>query len=127
MSTAPGAPLGAAGEATARTAEPAAGPIDLVVVGSSTGGPDALAEVLGGLQRDLAVPVVVVQHMPPVFTRLLTERLDRACAHEVREGADGADLEPGAAWIALDEIDPTITRRAGTTGRVAERAALASP
>src|SRR5262249_14169051 len=47
------------------------GYIDVVAIGTSTGGPNALAEVLPGLREDFPVPIVIVQHMPPLFTRLL--------------------------------------------------------
>src|SRR5262249_52979863 len=49
--------------------------IEVVAVGTSTGGPNALADLFAGLPADLPVPVVIVQHMPPMFTRLLAERL----------------------------------------------------
>ena len=52
----------------------------MLAVGCSTGGPDALTKVLSGLPADLPVPIVVVQHMPPVFTRMFAERLDRTHA-----------------------------------------------
>src|SRR5690606_35944491 len=54
--------------------------IDLVAIGVSTGGPNALAELLRKLPADFPVPIVVVQHMPPVFTRHLASRLDEQCA-----------------------------------------------
>jgi len=64
-------------------------------VASSTGGPNALAEMIPALPKDFPVPVVVVQHMPPVFTQLLAERLDAASQLAVREG-----LEAGVVYIA---------------------------
>lgn len=72
----------------------------LLVIGASTGGPNALAEVLRYLPASLPVPVVIAQHMPPVFTRMLAERLDGVCALPVREGIDGAELRPGEVWLA---------------------------
>jgi two-component system chemotaxis response regulator CheB len=74
--------------------------IDIVAIGVSTGGPNALALLLPTLPRDLPVPVVIVQHMPPVFTRLLAERLAAKSHIGVEEGHTGALLEPGCAWIA---------------------------
>ena len=73
-----------------RAAEPAARPgvgrkPELVLMGVSTGGPNALAELLPGLQ-EVGVPVLIVQHMPPVFTQSLAESLDGKCAIRVREG-----------------------------------------
>lgn len=87
------------------------GRCDLVAIGSSTGGPNALAAVLGALPGDLPVPVVVVQHMPAVFTRLLAQRLDAQCAIAVHEGADGARLEPGHAYIAPGDHHMTVEKR----------------
>jgi two-component system chemotaxis response regulator CheB len=75
-------------------------PVDVVVVGVSTGGPNALAEVLPALPASLPVPVVVVQHMPPVFTRMLAERLDAQCALKVVEAAEGDVVRRGHVYIA---------------------------
>jgi two-component system chemotaxis response regulator CheB len=74
--------------------------IEIVAIGTSTGGPNALAEVLPQIPSDFPVPIVVVQHMPPIFTRLLAERLASRCAISVNEGRAGAILSPGHAWIA---------------------------
>ena len=59
--------------------------IDAVVIGASTGGPKALQEVLTKLPSDLGVPVFVVQHMPEGFTKVFSERLDKACKMKVIE------------------------------------------
>ena len=75
-------------------------PIEIVAIGTSTGGPNALGEVLPHLPKDLPVPIVVVQHMPPIFTRLLAERLASQSAISVTEGVSGTTLTPGRAWIA---------------------------
>src|SRR5690606_14205217 len=75
-------------------------PYDLVVIGSSTGGPRALKEVIGALPAELAAAVVVAQHMPEGFTHTLAERIDRRSAVSVREAADGSRLEPGTVLIA---------------------------
>ena len=75
-------------------------PYDVVVIGSSTGGPRALMEVIGPLPGDLAAAVVVAQHMPEGFTRTLAERIDRRSAMRVMEAEDGMRLENGTALIA---------------------------
>ncbi len=71
-----------------------------VVIGVSTGGPQALTQVLPKLPRELKVPVVVVQHMPPVFTKMLAERLDAQCLVTVVEAENGMLLKPGHVYLA---------------------------
>jgi len=73
---------------------------DIIAIGASTGGPNALAALLPALPAGLQVPVVIVQHMPPLFTRLLAERLGRGGPLPVREATDGALLQPGHVFIA---------------------------
>jgi two-component system chemotaxis response regulator CheB len=72
----------------------------LVVIGSSTGGPTALASVLRGLPAGLAVPIVIAQHIPEGFTGDLVRHLSAECAIEVRECADGERVRPGVAYVA---------------------------
>jgi two-component system chemotaxis response regulator CheB len=72
----------------------------VLVIGSSTGGPEALAKVLPQLPASLPVPVLLVQHMPPVFTRQFAQRLDRLCALRVVEASDGTPLVPGTVHLA---------------------------
>jgi two-component system chemotaxis response regulator CheB len=74
--------------------------IGLVVLGVSTGGPDALCKVISGIPRELPVPMVMVQHMPPIFTKLLAERLASKSAIPVKEAQGGEKLEPGTIWLA---------------------------
>ncbi len=78
----------------------AAARVEIVVIGTSTGGPNALAELLPRLPADLPVPVLVVQHMPPVFTKLLADRLSAKSFLQVGEAAAGEQLRPGKVWIA---------------------------
>ena len=74
--------------------------IDVIAIGVSTGGPTALAQLIPSLPGDLPVPVAIVQHMPPIFTRLFAQRLDRASALTVVEGQPGMGLEPGLVVVA---------------------------
>ena len=85
-------------------------PIDVLAIGTSTGGPNALAEVLPLIPRDFPVPIVIVQHMPRLFTRLLAERLDKQSAIRVREGEEGGVLKPGEAWIAPGDFHMTLAK-----------------
>jgi two-component system chemotaxis response regulator CheB len=84
--------------------------VDILAIGASTGGPSALAEVIPQLPEDFPVPVVIVQHMPPLFTRLLAERLNSQSALSVREGEAGAKLAPGWVWIAPGNYHMSVKR-----------------
>jgi two-component system, chemotaxis family, protein-glutamate methylesterase/glutaminase len=72
----------------------------VLVIGSSTGGPEALARVLPQLPATLPVPVLLTQHMPPVFTTQFAQRLDRLSALRVVEAVDGTPLQPGTVHLA---------------------------
>ena len=93
------------------------GPVRVLAIGASTGGPNALAEIFRQLPADFPVPIVIVQHMPPMFTRLLAERLSAQCAIPVQEATSGALLEPGMAWIAPGDYHMIVTRD-GTQARL---------
>jgi len=84
--------------------------VSVLAIGTSTGGPNALAEVIPQLPGDLPVPVVVVQHMPPVFTRLLAERLNSKSPLTVREAEAGVPLSPGQVWIARGDFHLVVAR-----------------
>jgi two-component system chemotaxis response regulator CheB len=75
-------------------------PVQVVAIGVSTGGPDALAHVVRHLPADLRVPVVIAQHMPPIFTKLLAMRLSAKSALPVRECVSGEPLVPGCVLVA---------------------------
>ena len=72
----------------------------ILVIGSSTGGPKALAALMPALPRDLPAAILVVQHMPPNFTKSLAERLNAACSYSVKEASAGDKLEYGTALLA---------------------------
>lgn len=72
----------------------------IVIIGSSTGGPQALTEVIKCLPASLPAPVVVAQHMPAQFTLALAKRLDDTCQIKVVEATDGDELRPGVVYIA---------------------------
>lgn len=75
-------------------------PIQMVVIGVSTGGPNALAQVIPALPENLSVPVMIVQHMPPMFTRILAERLDAQSPLRVIEATAAMKIEAGTVYIA---------------------------
>lgn len=85
--------------------------IDVVAIGVSTGGPNALQQLFAELPGDLPVPIVVVQHMPPVFTRHLADRLTAKSRVPTCEAAAGDVLRPGRAWIAPGNFHLAIARR----------------
>jgi two-component system chemotaxis response regulator CheB len=78
----------------------AAQPPGIVVIGVSTGGPAALEKLLPALSADFPLPIMIVQHMPPLFTALLAERLDSLCALSVREAHTAEIPKPGVAYLA---------------------------
>jgi two-component system chemotaxis response regulator CheB len=102
-----------------RPAAPRTAPVEkpaILVIGSSTGGPEALAKVLPALPASLPVPVLIVQHMPPVFTRQFAQRLDRLSALRVVEALDGTPLAPGTVHLAPGDHHLTLrTTARGTT------------
>jgi len=83
---------------------------DIIAIGVSTGGPNALTEIFKQLPGDLPVPIVIVQHMPPVFTKYLAERLSAVSPLEVREATAGEVLRPGVAWLAPGNYHMALTR-----------------
>ena len=87
--------------------------VDIVVIGTSTGGPNALSTVLPRIPANFPVPILIVQHMPPIFTAHLAERLNQLSNLHVHEAADGDLLEPGGAWLAPGNFHLKI-RRQGT-------------
>ncbi|MCH8882038.1 MAG: chemotaxis-specific protein-glutamate methyltransferase CheB [SAR324 cluster bacterium] len=85
--------------------------VALVGIGISTGGPQALAQLVPRFPADLRVPVVIVQHMPPLFTGSLARSLDENSKVRVREAEDGKALEPGTVYIAPGGIHMAVARR----------------
>lgn len=74
--------------------------VQVVAIGSSTGGPNALADLLSAFPLDFNLPILVTQHMPPMFTRMLAERLNQICALPVVEATDGQKIEAGNVYLA---------------------------
>src|SRR5215469_11064973 len=89
---------------------------EIIAIGISTGGPDALRVVFSKLDKDLSVPIVVVQHMPPGFTNEFAKSLSRICPLEVKEAEDGDAIQPGRILIAQGNKHMEVEKRA--TGAV---------
>ncbi|MDR1636073.1 MAG: chemotaxis response regulator protein-glutamate methylesterase [Treponema sp.] len=84
---------------------------EIVAIGISTGGPDALREVFSRLDADLKIPIVVVQHMPAGFTGEFAKSLDRICPLEVKEAEEGEPLVPGRIFIAPGNKHLEVARK----------------
>ena len=111
--------------ATPRTIQPAAnssntrsaarimpkGELDAVVLGISTGGPTALAQLIPALGSQFRLPLLIVQHMPPMFTRLLAQRLDAQSELSVVEAEAGMPVEAGKVYIAPGDFHMQVKRR----------------
>ncbi|NLI30712.1 MAG: chemotaxis response regulator protein-glutamate methylesterase [Nitrospiraceae bacterium] len=96
--------------------------VGLVAIGTSTGGPKALQEVLPSLPKEFPVPIVIAQHMPPNFTGPFAERLNQLCKLEVREAKEGDVLKPGLILIAPGGGHMRVARKRGieTTVTISE-------
>jgi two-component system chemotaxis response regulator CheB len=105
-------PAGTPAAPPAPARAPARGRPQVVVIGASTGGPNALGEVFRRLPGALPVPVLVVQHMPATFTRLFAERLSAEFKFAVQEGLPGAVLQAGHVWIAPGDHHLTVVKDA---------------
>lgn len=85
--------------------------VGIVAIGTSTGGPKALQEILPALPKDFPVPIIIAQHMPPSFTGPFAERLNQLSKLEVREAKEGDALRPGLALIAPGGGHMRVTRK----------------
>ena len=97
-----------ASRAISRIASKGDGSPRIVGVASSTGGPNALADLLAGLPADFALPILITQHMPPVFTALLAERLTRDGRRTCVEAKDGDAIEAGRVYVAPGDYHLTV-------------------
>lgn len=85
---------------------------EVVAIGASTGGPSALTTLLATLPAEFDRPLLITQHMPPLFTRYLAERLDDASPLLVREARHGDVVEPGVALVAPGDVHLAVERTA---------------
>jgi two-component system chemotaxis response regulator CheB len=88
--------------------------IDIVAIAVSTGGPVALAEILSQLPATFPAPILLVQHMPQMFTRFLAERLNGGTALKVMEAVDGQPLQPGVVYVAPGDFHLTVRKSHGS-------------
>ncbi|MDB5422024.1 MAG: cheB, partial [Brevundimonas sp.] len=94
---------------TRRTVRP-----EVIVIGGSTGAPPALMQVLQALRDGPAQPILIAQHMPPIFTAMLAEQLGRAGNRPCAEAIDGEPVRPGQAYVAPGGWHMTVVREAGS-------------
>lgn len=85
----------------------------IVAIAASTGGPNALAEVLMGLPRTFALPILITQHMPAVFTQLLAQRLERDTGRPCHEAKNGEPLKPGVTYVAPGDYHMIVQTNEG--------------
>lgn len=102
-------PLSAVRPTAPRAAAGARVNAKICIIGSSTGGPQALQTVLSQLPEVLTVPVVIAQHMPPNFTNALAQRLNDTCKPKIVEAADGMALSKGTVYISPGGMQTRIT------------------
>jgi len=88
-----------------------AGPIDVIAIGSSTGGPQALFKALASLPAEMQQPILITQHMPPTFTTILAEHLTRSSGRPAREGQDGEPIEKGRIYVAPGDHHMVVEAR----------------
>jgi two-component system, chemotaxis family, protein-glutamate methylesterase/glutaminase len=88
----------------------------IIAMGTSTGGPKALQEILPLLPRDLPIPILIVQHMPPGFTAPFAHRLNSLCAVAVREAVHQEAIQPGVVYIAPAGMHMTVERSSDSLG-----------
>lgn len=88
-------------------------PPQAVAIGVSTGGPAALTDLLPALPKSFPLPVLVVQHMPPLFTRLLAERLNSICSLTVSEAREGDSVQAGKILIAPGDFHMNVATGSG--------------
>jgi two-component system chemotaxis response regulator CheB len=97
------------------------GPIEVIAIGISTGGPNALREVFAKIDGDLSPSILVVQHMPPGFTEEFAKSLDRICPLDVKEASDGDVVRQGRILIAPGDKHIVVERRPlGVVARLSE-------
>ena len=116
----PGASPAAAPSAEAKTPAKLPPPASVgrrkvLAIGTSTGGPNALGAVIPAIPADFPLPILIVQHMPPLFTRLLAERLQASSPLKVEEAQSGSKVTPGKVLIAPGDFHMQVRNGGGET------------
>ncbi len=88
-------------------------PAEIIVIGCSTGGPQALNKVIAAIGAKVTQPILIVQHMPAMFTRIMAEHLAKLTSAPVSEARDGQPLRPGQILIAPGDFHMRVVRRHG--------------
>ena len=91
----------------------------VVAIGCSTGGPQALVEVLPAFPSDFPAGIVIVQHMPKTFTKLFADRMNALCGLEVKEAVEGDEVKPGRILIAPGGVQCRVKRKSITSNVIA--------
>ncbi|MBP2228478.1 two-component system chemotaxis response regulator CheB [Azospirillum agricola] len=86
---------------------------DVIAIGSSTGGPQALFEVLSHMKGGVTQPILITQHMPATFTTILAEHITRQCGINAQEAKDGEPVVPNRCYIAPGDFHMLVAQRAG--------------
>jgi len=97
-------------ETGSKSGSPLSNKFPVVIIGSSTGGPRALMQVIPVLPKNFPAAILIVQHMPPLFTKSLSERLNQASQIRVMEACEGSTIEPGQALMAPGSYHMTAVR-----------------
>ena len=87
----------------------------IIIIGSSTGGPQSLDHVIPFFPKEIPAPIILVQHMPPIFTKKLAERLDGISNVRVKEAIDGEEIEDGFCYVAKGDYHLELKRKDGKT------------
>lgn len=87
--------------------------VSVVAIGTSTGGPRAIQEIIPHLPKDFPVPIIIVQHMPPNFTKPFADRLNELSRLTVKEAEEGEPLKPGVALVAPGRGHMRVNRLRG--------------
>lgn len=110
----PAAPASAGAQAAAAPQRPARAKsrksLEAVVLASSTGGPSALEVLLSGIDRSFELPILIVQHIPPMFSAILAERLNSSCPLTVVEAENGMKVKPKTVYIAPGGLHMRVKR-----------------